>query len=85
MWRRMNRLIKRGTRTGVGAGHLYEVIRLDQPCHLYFDIEFKRAHNPTIDGSRLTELFIEFVLDQLMLWQPQAAGGVLARTQYSRL
>lgn len=76
MWRRMSKLIKRGTRPGVGAGHLYEVIRLDQPCHLYFDIEYKRAHNPSVDGSRLTELFIDFVLEQLVLWQPKASAGV---------
>ena len=73
MWRRMGKLLKRGTRPGVGAGHFYEVIRLGQPCHLYFDIEYKRAHNPDIDGGRLTELFIEFVLQQLAMWQPQHA------------
>ena len=28
----------------VGCGHYYEVIREGAPCHLYFDIEYKRAY-----------------------------------------
>ncbi|VEU41340.1 unnamed protein product [Pseudo-nitzschia multistriata] len=33
--------------------HLYEVIREGTPCRLYFDLEFSRAHNPSVPTTQL--------------------------------
>ena len=41
--------------------HFYEVIVENNPCRLYFDIEFKYEFNPGLNGSALTELFIRYV------------------------
>ena len=50
----------------VGCGHYYEVIREGAPCHLYFDIEYKRAYNCAVNGPAMTGLFSRFVLEQVM-------------------
>eukprot|EP01051_Picozoa_sp_SAG22_P004653 SAG22_NODE_255_length_13562_cov_6.101463_11_plen_242_part_00 len=55
--------------SGSGAGHFYEVIREGRPCHLYFDLEFDRAANPTSDGSAMTTAFIAFICRQLQSWR----------------
>ncbi|MEW5300383.1 MAG: hypothetical protein WDW36_003318 [Sanguina aurantia] len=41
--------------------HLYEIIRQERPCHLYFDLEFQRACNPRIDGDALVALLVELI------------------------
>ncbi|ETV98458.1 hypothetical protein, variant [Aphanomyces invadans] len=33
--------------------HVYEIIQADMPCHLYFDLEFKPAFNPHVNGDVL--------------------------------
>ena len=35
-------------------------------------------HNPHTNGPMLTGLFVEFVLEQLALWQPELAAGMSA-------
>jgi len=40
---------------------LLQVLKSDQPCHMYFDVEFSRAANPHIQGSRLVCVLIEAV------------------------
>lgn len=41
--------------------HYYEVIPIDSPSHLYFDIEYARKENPDLDGLMILETFIEYV------------------------
>uniref|UniRef100_A0A6A7G8N9 DNA-directed primase/polymerase protein n=1 Tax=Hirondellea gigas TaxID=1518452 RepID=A0A6A7G8N9_9CRUS len=43
----------------------YEVIRTDYPCRLYFDLEFDRTINPTVDGEILLQDFIERLISQI--------------------
>ena len=33
--------------------HVYEIIREDYPCRLYFDVEFSRLANKGLDGERV--------------------------------
>lgn len=40
------------------ARHLYEIIREAHPSHLYFDLEFRRAHNPGLNGNRIVEYLV---------------------------
>eukprot|EP00111_Clytia_hemisphaerica_P011405 TCONS_00033405-protein len=41
--------------------HFYEVIMENNPCRLYFDIEYKYEFNPGLDGCAVTDLFIRYV------------------------
>jgi hypothetical protein len=50
--------------------HVYEVIPENTPCRLYFDLEFKKTLNPTIDESRavrILETFIQYICYQVQL------------------
>ena len=40
------------------ARHFYEILREGDPCHMYLDIEFKKALNPGVDGDALTEALV---------------------------
>eukprot|EP00557_Chaetoceros_sp_GSL56_P008669 CAMPEP_0176494752 /NCGR_PEP_ID=MMETSP0200_2-20121128/10281_1 /TAXON_ID=947934 /ORGANISM="Chaetoceros sp., Strain GSL56" /LENGTH=597 /DNA_ID=CAMNT_0017892565 /DNA_START=47 /DNA_END=1837 /DNA_ORIENTATION=+ len=40
--------------------HFYELIRENTPCRLYFDIEYNKKANPTIDGKTNETLLNEF-------------------------
>ncbi|CAM4870747.1 unnamed protein product [Rotaria socialis] len=42
--------------------HCYEIIVDKKPSKLYFDLEYDITANPTIDGPKLTNNFIQFVL-----------------------
>jgi hypothetical protein len=44
-----------------GERHYYEIIREGTPCHLYFDIEFCRVANPTVDGVAAVKGLMELV------------------------
>lgn len=35
-------------------------------CRLYFDLEFKIEFNPGKDGSKMVEIFIQVVINQLL-------------------
>ena len=43
--------------------HWYEIIREDLPCHLYFDVEFRRTDglNQNVDGEKMVDLWIGHV------------------------
>lgn len=43
------------------------MFREGAPCHLYFDLEFKRQYNPDIDGDKLRDIFCKLVREQLQL------------------
>ncbi|CAF3799974.1 unnamed protein product [Rotaria sordida] len=43
--------------------HTYEIIIDKKPSKLYFDLEYDIAANPNIDGPKLTNNFIQFVLN----------------------
>mmetsp|Transcript_16866 Transcript_16866/g.29817 ORF Transcript_16866/g.29817 Transcript_16866/m.29817 type:complete len:435 (-) Transcript_16866:171-1475(-) len=38
--------------------HVYEIIRSEQPCRLYFDLEFAMNTNPDTDGEQLVQFVI---------------------------
>jgi hypothetical protein len=40
-------------KTEPSSRHLYEVIREDSPCRLYFDLEFSREYNPSVPAKKL--------------------------------
>ena len=40
---------------------LYEIIRTDEPCHLYFDLEFQKDVNPGHNGAQLVDKLVELV------------------------
>jgi hypothetical protein len=37
--------------------HLYEVIREQTPCRMYFDLEYAKAYNPDVDETALLDEF----------------------------
>ena len=41
---------KKYSEVEVEKRHLYEIIRENFPCRLYFDLEFSVADNPNLDG-----------------------------------
>lgn len=45
--------------------HVYEIIRYTFPCRLYFDLEFNRRVNTSVDGNELTQRWVELVLWKL--------------------
>lgn len=45
--------------------HYYEVICENQPCKLYFDIEFKKELNKSVNGVKLLQNFIELLISDL--------------------
>lgn len=45
------------------ARHYYELIREDEPCRLYFDIEYNRDANPGIDEETNAQLMDEFLTE----------------------
>jgi hypothetical protein len=47
------------------ARHYYEVICEGLPCHLYFDLEFKRAFNPGVDDERIMTVFVKYLIKAL--------------------
>ena len=54
LWRRQSALKFKNV-------HCYEIIEEDQPCHLYFDLEFQKEFNEGLDGNAL----VTFLLKQL--------------------
>lgn len=42
-----------------------QIIREGYPCHLYFDLEFQRPCNPTVDGDALLGLLVHLADDCL--------------------
>lgn len=46
--------------------HLYEVIRENTPCRLYFDLEYSKKHNPSVDQKQLLTEFREELKADLM-------------------
>lgn len=38
-----------------------QIVTCDTPAHMYFDIEFSRAANPGVEGSRLVAEVIDMV------------------------
>jgi hypothetical protein len=49
-----------------GNPHLYEVITVDNPCHLYFDVEFLFQEHPDWDGDGLVSGLISCVDAKLL-------------------
>lgn len=45
----------------MGVQKLLQVIREGAPCHLYFDLEFATASNPTLQGEKLVESLLAMV------------------------
>ena len=45
--------------------HYYEIIREHSPCRLYFDCEFYKEFNPTVNGDSMVGLFTRYVATAL--------------------
>ena len=45
--------------------HVYEIIREDQPCRAYFDLEFHVPSNPGVDGDALMAKWRHMVADKI--------------------
>ena len=45
--------------------HHYEIIRDNEPCHLYFDIEFDRDANADVDGVKSTDALLDLIKEEL--------------------
>ncbi len=45
--------------------HHYEIIRENEPCHLYFDLEFNIHANPGIDGVKSTDALLDLIKEEL--------------------
>jgi len=67
--------------THVRDRHFYELLREGHPCHLYFDIEFKKTLNPHADGDRMVDIFLKCLQGQLA----QACGIDLQRSDVIEL
>lgn len=50
--------------------HFYELIREGTPCHLYFDLEFSKADNPSACGDDMVEVFVGWVAHCLQVCGP---------------
>jgi DNA-directed primase/polymerase protein len=48
------------------ARFYYEVIREQDPCYLYFDIEYSRSINPTVDGARVMSILFDELSKAIM-------------------
>ena len=48
-----------------GRRHFYEVIRENRPCHLYLDLEYKRAFNEGRDGDAMTGRVVRLMLEEM--------------------
>lgn len=53
-----NTFIEEYLKDGGGHGHMYELIRDKFPCRAYFDLEFTKAANESVDGNALTAKWI---------------------------
>lgn len=47
--------------------HFYEIIRESTPCHLYFDLEFARAFNPSAPDDVMVNTFIRHTAQYLQV------------------
>jgi len=47
------------------ARHVYELLREDCPCHLYFDLEYSSAANPSVDGERCVDALHSLLAEAL--------------------
>ena len=45
--------------------HWYEIIVSTAPCRGYFDVEYDKTLNPSVDGEELLDMFMRFVAMQL--------------------
>lgn len=45
--------------------HHYEIIRDNEPCHLYFDLEFDRDANADVDGVKSTDALLDLIKEEL--------------------
>lgn len=43
----------------------YEVIRKGQPCRLYFNLEYEKNFNPTVNCQKLTEDFVKYICGEI--------------------
>lgn len=43
----------------------YEIIRENEPCHLYFDLEFNVPANPNVDGVESTSALLDLTREEL--------------------
>ena len=48
-----------------GARHLYEIIRENDPCRLYLDVEFSIVANPSVNGDELVTRLIHTISHRL--------------------
>lgn len=44
-----------------GQRHVYEIIRQDTPCNLYFDLEYQTANNLGRSGNEMIEILLRIV------------------------
>jgi len=61
--------------------HVYEIIREDRPCKLYFDLEFQICNNPNLNGDKLTDIVIVESAALLLEWY----GIVISRNEIVEL
>ncbi|KAL3150700.1 hypothetical protein ABBQ32_000488 [Trebouxia sp. C0010 RCD-2024] len=45
--------------------HYYEIVQESYPCHLYFDLEFKKGCNKAVDGEGMVDRLLELIAQQL--------------------
>ena len=45
--------------------HVYEIIRENSPCRIYFDVEFEKEFNPGLDGNILVEIWLKLLCKKL--------------------
>ena len=68
-------------KTEPSSRHLYELIREGSPCRLYFDLEFSRAHNPSVPEVQLLRELEEELVTELHLHY----GKLLPRLRSSQI
>lgn len=47
--------------------HVYEIIREDSPCRLYFDLEYMRCCNAGVDGNKMIDKLVHVVAAELSM------------------
>jgi hypothetical protein len=68
-------------KTAPSSRHLYELIREGSPCRLYFDLEYSRAHNPSVPEVKLLRELEEELAIELHLHY----GKLLPRLRSSQI
>ena len=72
----MKRMLQHGAKLMDGSRHIYELLREDEPCHMYFDLECDRSLNPGFDGDAAVQQLLHIV--RALVWCAANSSAALS-------